>query len=123
MVLATFTNDQLVLEMQGWDRILALKDRLEIPVANIESIDIGISREDRLRSSDLRMLGTSLPGSVQAGIFRHGGRWVFWDVHHAGSDNAIVIHLTDNPYAQVVVEVARPQDVVSEFEQMRTVRR
>lgn len=121
MVQATFAVGQLILEIQGWDKILALKSRLEIPIADIKNIRIGISDEDRLNwFSDLRFLGTSIPGSVQAGIFRHNGQWVFWDVHSVNSENAVVIDLTDNQYAQIVVDVADPQAVASEFQQLST---
>ena len=118
MVEARFAGDQLILEMQGWDKVLALKDRLEIPTANIRKIKVGISDEDRLGMTDLRMLGTSIPGSVQAGIFRHNGQWVFWDVHNVNSANAVVIDLTGNPYSQVVVEINDPSGLVRQFDQI-----
>jgi hypothetical protein len=103
----------LIVEVEGLDKLWALRSRLEIPLANVRgaTADPGIVHE----SKGVRLGGTSLPGVITAGTFRSAGEWVFWDVHNPAG--AIVIQLADERYSRLVVEVADPRAAVALVEE------
>jgi len=100
---------KLVVEMKGWDKLWALKSRLEIPLEHIKAVraDAEIAKAPK----GIRMPGTHVPGVITAGTLRHEGDRVCWNVHHP--ENVIVIELHDERYAQLVVEVADPSATVA----------
>ena len=59
------------------------------------------------------MPGTDIPNLFRAGTFYVQGDWVFWDVRHP--EQAIIIDLADERYAQLIVEVEDPQAAVQPF--------
>jgi hypothetical protein len=104
MVELSFDDGRLILDVQGWDRLWALKKRLEIPLGHVSGV--GADPEVTRGWKGIRMPGTYIPGVITAGTFYHGGKRVFWDVHDP--DKAIVIDLTGERYHRLVVEVADP---------------
>ncbi len=106
------THDRLILTVHGFDVILALKHRLEIPLAHVLGAEVGVSDEvrERLRHS-LRLPGTHLPGIITAGSYAEHGRWMFWDIHHG--DSAITIRIAHEKYDRVVVDVEDPASSVA----------
>lgn len=94
--------------MKGFDKVLALRTSLEVPLEHIRgaSLDPDALHEPR----GLRLLGTSVPGLVAAGSF-YGGQWLFMDVHHA--ERAIKIDLDHEHYAALIVEVEDPPATVA----------
>ena len=99
-----YTGDTLVVHVKGWDKIWALKSRLEIPREHV--IGAGPVGEEARQWKGWRMPGTQIPGVMTASTFiKEGGR-VFWDLHDA--DRAIAIRLRDDQYRELIVEVADP---------------
>jgi hypothetical protein len=117
MATVSIDNDTLVVEIEGLDKLWALKSRLEIPLANVRgaTADPGIAREPK----GVRAPGAYIPNVITAGTFHLDGEKVFWDVHDAGK--AVVIELADERYARLVIEVDEPRAVVDLVE--RSVRR
>lgn len=113
MVEIGIADQTLHLEVKGLDKLWALKSRLEIPLAHVRGVDRD-AEEARRFWKGVRVPGTHVPGVIAAGTFYHHGKWVFWDVHEA--DNAIVIHLLDERYDRLVVEVADPPATVRQIE-------
>jgi hypothetical protein len=99
------TRDALVVHVQGMDRLWALKSRLEIPLAHVvgAEVDPEVAREWH---KGIRTPGTHVPGVITAGTFYQEGERVFWDVHDP--DKTVVIHLKDERYAKLVIEVEDP---------------
>lgn len=95
----------LVVEVQGMDKLWTLESRLTIPLAHVRGAtsDPGIVGDGQ----GLRLGGARIPGVIVAGTFRQDGEWVFWDVHDKAK--AVVIELHDERYARLVVEVADPR--------------
>ena len=54
----------------------------------------------------IRAGGTHVPGVITAGTFYQEGERVFWDVHDP--EKTVVIHLKDERYARLVIEVDEP---------------
>ncbi|MFC9627109.1 hypothetical protein ACFTXM_46605 [Streptomyces sp. NPDC056930] len=97
-------DGNLIVEIEGLDKLWALKSRLTIPLAHVRgaTVDPGIVKE----SKGLRAPGTHFPGLITAGTFHVDGERVFWDVRDPAK--AVVIQLTDERYARLVVQVSDP---------------
>ncbi|MFG1689346.1 hypothetical protein ACGFNP_55005 [Nonomuraea sp. NPDC049269] len=101
-------GDTLVVEIEGLDKLWALKSRLTIPLANIRgaTADPGMIKSPK----GIRAPGAHIPGVITAGTFHLDGERVFWDVHDAAK--AVVIELADERYTRLVVEVDDPRATV-----------
>jgi hypothetical protein len=112
MARVSIAGDDLIVDVEGLDRLWALKSRLTVPLANVRgaTADPGIVRERK----GIRSPGTHVPGVIVAGSFYTEGERVFWDVHNG--DSAIVIELGDEKYARLVIEVDDPQGTVDMIE-------
>ena len=112
MAQVTIAGDDLIVDVEGLDKLWALKSRLIVPLGNVRgaTADPGIVREPK----GLQAPGTHVPGVVVAGSFYADGQRVFWDVHDA--DKAIVIELGDEKYARLVIEVDDPRGTVDMIE-------
>jgi hypothetical protein len=108
-------GDTLVVKVEGLDKLWAFKSRLDIPLANVRgaTIDPGIVAEPK----GVRAPGAHVPGVIVAGTFRTEGERVFWNVHNPA--NAIVIELSDERYARLVIEVDDPRDTVDRIERAK----
>jgi hypothetical protein len=105
-------DDNLIVEIEGLDKLWALKSRLEIPLANVRgaTADPGAIKEPK----GIRAPGAHLPGVITAGTFHIDGERVFWDIHDA--TKAVVIELADERYARLIVQVADPRVTVALIE-------
>lgn len=110
MVALSIEDDVATFEVQGADRLWALRSRLDIPLAHIR----GARVDPEIAHGwwhGFRAPGTSIPGVLTAGTFYQDGKRVFWDVHDP--DNVIVVELADERYDELVMEVADPAAVVA----------
>jgi hypothetical protein len=112
MARVSIAGDELIVDVEGLDKLWALKSRLTVPLANVRgaTADPGIVREPK----GLRVPGTHVPGVIVAGSFYTEGERVFWDVRDG--DKAIVIELGDEKYARLVIEVEDPRRTVEMIE-------
>ena len=107
-------GDKLVVTMEGADKLWALRSRLDIPLAHVSDVraDATFARDHRY--DGVKAGGARIPGVLTAGTFRQHGDWVFWDLHDP--DRAVVIDLTDERYARLVVGVDDPPTTVARIE-------
>lgn len=112
MVNIELTSSSLAVHVEGMDKLWALKSRLEIPLAHVAGVERD-EAEARNWYHGIRAPGTSLPGVITAGTFYHHGERVFWDVHRP--ENAIAILLKDERYQRLVVEVADPDQTITQI--------
>jgi hypothetical protein len=112
MARVNIDGDDLIVDVEGLDKLWALKSRLTIPLANVRgaTIDPGIVRGPK----GFRAPGTHMPGVIVAGTFHHDGERVFWDVHDPAK--AVVIQLDGERYARLVIEVDDPSATVDLIE-------
>ena len=98
-------GDNLVVEVEGLDKLWALRSTLTIPLAHVRGAtpDTGITAEPK----GVKVGGARIPGVIAAGTFRQDGERIFWDVHDA--TKAVVIELHDDSYARLVVQVDDPR--------------
>jgi hypothetical protein len=102
-------GDLLLVNIQGSDKLWALKSRMELPLANVVGA-APATAEAQEWLHGLRLGGTHVPGVISAGRFYSDGKWVFWDVHD--SDKAIAIELRDERYSKLVIEVDDPDQEI-----------
>ena len=109
MAQVTVDDENLVVEIEGMDKLWALKSRLVIPLDKVRCVtaDAGAVKEP----NGLRAPGLHVPGVVVAGTFHHDGERVFWDVHDPS--RAVVIELAEQRYARLIVGVADPRATVA----------
>ena len=110
MALVEVSGNELVCDVQGADRIWALKSNLRIPLEHVVGAESG-AEEAAKWYHGIRAPGTSLPGVITAGTFYKDGERVFWDVHHP--ESAVAIMLRDERYQRLVVEVADPTATIA----------
>ncbi|RKE22573.1 hypothetical protein [Streptomyces sp. TLI_171] len=103
----------LIVEIEGLDKLWAIRSRIEIPLGNVRgaTADPGVGAEPK----GVRVGGTQWPGVITAGRFRRDGELVFWDVKNPAK--AVVIELADERYARLIVEVDDPRAAVALVEQ------
>lgn len=101
-------GDTLVVEIEGLDKLWALKSRLTIPLSNVRgaTADPGVIKTPKR----IRAPGTNIPGVITAGTFHIEGERIFRDVHDPSK--AVVIELADERYARLVIQVDNPQTTV-----------
>jgi hypothetical protein len=109
MVRVSIHGDRVRFEVEGWDKLWALKSRLEIPLAHIRSARVD-PEPARGWWHGLRLPGTQVPGVLTAGTFYQSGGAVFYDVHDP--EGTIVVELDHEHYQRLVIEVERPAEIV-----------
>lgn len=114
MVEITIADNNVIFEVQGWDKVWALRSQLTIPLAHIKGAYS--DPEPPMGWFDgLKISGAGLPNIFRAGTFYQHGEWVFWDVHE--QENTIVIELEHETYKKLIIEVADP---AGEVQKIRT---
>jgi hypothetical protein len=117
------TPQSLIVYITGLDRMLTFRGSLEVPMANVLSVEY--NPQDTQRELDAFWNETFIPGAVApgkslVGTFTEHGDRIFWDVHHA--DRAVTVNLTHHRYAKVIVEVANPEQTVREIQEAMSVK-
>ncbi|WP_329134635.1 hypothetical protein [Streptomyces sp. NBC_00670] len=109
MALIRIDGDDLIVMIEGLDKLWSFKSSLTIPLANVRgaTADPGIATEPK----GLRAPGSHLPGVITAGTFHQDGEKVFWDVRDPAK--AVVIELADERYARLVLQVDDPRAAVA----------
>jgi hypothetical protein len=110
MVEIAVDGDKAVFEVEGLDKMWALRSRLEIPLAHIKGVRAD-PEAARGWYHGWRLLGTNMPGILTAGTFHRDGKNVFWDVHNP--ESTIVLELDHEFYDQLIIEVPDPAKAVA----------
>lgn len=110
MVALTIEDGVATFEVEGADKLWALRSRLQIPLAHLRGarIDTEIAHG---WWHGLRAPGTSIPGILTAGTFYQHGKRVFWDVHDPS--RVVVVELADERYDELVIQVEDPATTVA----------
>ena len=95
MVVVTLTADRAVFEVEGLDKLWALRSRLEIPLEHI----LGAAHDPEQVGRwwhGVKLVGTDVPGLFAAGTFYYHGELVFWDVRRPQS--TLIVSLAHERY-------------------------
>ena len=103
--------------MQGIDKILAIKNQVQVPLKHIVGVWVGIDEETQVEfKHSIRLPGSYMPGIVIAGTFVVRGKKMFWNVHHDKS-KVITIKVADDKYIKLVLQVEDPAASVAAIQQ------
>ena len=94
-------EDHIVVDVRGVERAMSMLSRLRIPLEHVQSAEADPEIEHTL------WRGWRLPGVHLPGVR-------FYDVH-GHRDKTIVIHLKDETYDRLIVEVPEPAEVVAQI--------
>jgi hypothetical protein len=114
MVDITVEGDRMVFQVEGLDKLWALRSRLEIPLAHVTSVEHDAEAVGRWWHG-FKLMGTDVPGLFAAGTFYYHGELVFWDVRDLAK--TIIVSLDHERYKKLIVEVA---DVDAAVERIRS---
>lgn len=109
MVDVTLQGGKAVFEVEGWDKLWALRSRLEIPLEHIK----GARVDDEAAKGwwhGVKVGGTNIPGVITAGAFYTSGRFVFYDTHEP--EQTIVVDLNHETYDALILQVRDPAGAV-----------
>jgi hypothetical protein len=111
---AHLEGDLLVVELSGFDKVLSLKARLEVPRAVVTSVQAQ-DREsvERLPGRWLRLPGTYVPSAVHHGSYGLRPNRDFWAVYR--QERVLVVKLDGWDYRRLVLGVAEPDRVAAEL--------
>ncbi len=104
--------------LDGWDRVWAMKQRLELPVSRIRDARVD-DRKTALADVRWRTWGTGLPGVVGAGHHRGRKARKQFVVVYRG-DRLLVIDLEDSTFDRVVLQVVDPDAVAAAINSARS---
>ncbi|MFI1409010.1 hypothetical protein ACH4Y0_03590 [Streptomyces sp. NPDC020707] len=109
MTLIRIEGDDLVVVIEGFDKLWSFKGSLTIPLANVRgaTADPGIAADPK----GIRAPGSHVPGVITAGTFHQDGEKVFWNVRDPSK--AVVVELADERYARLVLQVDDPRAAVA----------
>lgn len=94
-------NATLRIDMQGWERIWALKGSIAIPIEHIE----GVSTEEPASGwTDPRAPGTFVPGLIRAGTYFTRRGKEFW--YATRGKPFLVIETRGERYRRVILTIA-----------------
>jgi len=102
-------DDKLIVDIEGLDKLWTFTSRLEIPLGHVTGAKW--DPEQARGWKGWRGPGAHVPGVIVAGTFHLEGKRVFWDVHDPAK--AVVIDLTDDRYARLIVGVDDPAKSVA----------
>ncbi|KGM18016.1 hypothetical protein [Corynebacterium auriscanis] len=101
----TFTEENLVVEPQGLDKLWSFTGALTIPWNHVRGAthDPGMKKEPKgFRAPGLRI------GQKLSGTFHSDGERTFYNVN--GFENALVVELVDEHFTRLVVTADNPAD-------------
>jgi hypothetical protein len=109
MTKISFSDNNLVIEIEGVDKILSLKSHIEIPITHVLSVSQTTDEAKKwLGLKGIRkIVGSNIPGLISEGTFYDQGK-VFLDIHKP--ENTISIKLKDEKYREIIIEVENPEE-------------
>ncbi|HKR08308.1 MAG TPA: hypothetical protein VJS39_03885 [Gemmatimonadaceae bacterium] len=114
MVTIGISGKRIRFEVEGIDKMWALRSLLEFPLSHIRGVSV--DREAaRGWWHGIKLWGSNIPGILTAGTFYQNGRVVFYDVHDP--ERTLVIELDHEHYDRLVVEVDDPEKEKVKIEQ------
>lgn len=113
MVTISVSDDRIHFDVEGIDRMWALRSQLEFPLSHIRSVRVDPEAAKGWWHG-IRLWGSNIPGILTAGTFYQQGELVFYDVHDP--DKTIVLELDHERYKKLIVEVDDPEKAKTTIE-------
>jgi hypothetical protein len=109
MTTVACTDKDLIINVEGLDKLLAFKGHVTIPFAHIIKVEHNTEPLMDFKHATFG-IGTIFAGRIQAGSFKEDGEKSFWDVRDP--KKAILITLKDEEYGKLLIEVENPEETI-----------
>jgi len=96
----TIEGDQVVFELHGTDKFLAMKKRLAVPIEHIKSVS---TENVNWGPYSHPRTGSQIPGKVKDGSFRTSDGLIFFEMHQP--DKCVTVTLEEEKYQKIIFEV------------------
>ena len=120
MVNISIKGDRIHLDVEGIDKMWAVRSHLEFPLSHILAVRVD-TEAARGWWHGFRLMGSNIPGILTAGTFYQQGELVFYDVHDP--DRTIVLELDHERYKKLIVEVEDPEKAAAAIQRALTRKR
>ena len=120
MVNISIKGDRIHLDVEGIDKMWAVRSHLEFPLSHILAVRVD-TEAARGWWHGFRLMGSNIPGILTAGTFYQQGELVFYDVHDP--DRTIVLDLDHERYKKLIVEVEDPEKAAAAIQRALTRKR
>jgi hypothetical protein len=120
MVNISIKGDRIHLDVEGIDKMWAVRSHLEFPLSHILAVRVD-TEAARGWWHGFRLMGSNIPGILTAGTFYQQGELVFYDVHDP--DRTIVLDLDHERYKKLIVEVEDPEKAAAAIRRALTRKR
>lgn len=113
MTTIVFDQQNMILTVEGIDKLLSFKGSITIPLAHVANVKLNTEPLMDFKHAAFGV-GTIFAGRIQAGSFKEAGEKSFWDVRDP--KKAILISLKDEKYSKLIVEVEKPEETIRAIE-------
>ena len=110
MAKVTVENEQLVINIEGLRKVGTLKNKLLIPLENVEWAMIDLEAWNNTPKPFQKIAGTDSYGIYFGGTFKQNGNKIFYDL--GKKDFAVVIKLKNAKYDRLIIGVDEPKKIV-----------
>ena len=110
MAKVTVENGQLVINIEGLRKVGTLKNKLLIPLENVEWAMIDLEAWKNTPKPFQKIAGTDSYGIYFGGTFKQNGKKLFYDL--GKKDFAVVIKLKNAKYDRLIIGVDEPEKIV-----------
>ena len=111
MAKVTVENGQLVINIEGLRKVGTLKNKLLIPLENVERAMIDLEAWKNTPKPFQKIAGTDSYGIYFGGTFKQNGKKIFYDL--GKKDFAVVIKLKNAKYDRLIIGVDEPKKIVN----------
>jgi len=110
MTIATVQDQQLIIDVEGIDKLLAFKGHVTIPLEHVTGVEPYNGELMDYRDSAFG-IGTIFAGKIQTGTFKENGEKSFWDVRDP--HKALIISLNHDELSKLIIEVEQPDETIA----------
>jgi hypothetical protein len=110
MVDVTIEGEHAIFRVEGFDKLWAMRSRLDIPLQHITHVEQNADQVGRWWHG-FKIRGADLPGLFAVGTFYFHGELVFWDVRDP--TRTIIVSLEHERHKKLIIEVDDPAETVT----------
>ena len=118
MVKVSVDGERVIFEVEGLDRLWALKSRIEVPLAHVTNVEFDPEQVGRWWHG-WKLVGAEMPGLFAMGTFHYHGELVFWDVRDPAQ--TVIVSLDHERYKKLIIEVEQPAQLAARLNAARRV--
>ena len=111
MAKITVEDEQLVINIEGLRKMGTLKNKLLIPLENVEWAMIDLEAWKNTPKPFQKIAGTDSYGIYFGGAFKQNGKKIFYDL--GKKDFAVIIKLKNAKYDRLIIGVDEPKKIVN----------